>query len=83
MTDTQNEVLQRVVRVETKVDSMDEKLDRALTVTEMAVEARASASSAHKRLDKIEDNQKWMWRTMVGAFLVAVASFIIGGGLKP
>ncbi|RJX40855.1 hypothetical protein D3P09_02195 [Paenibacillus pinisoli] len=83
MPDMQNEMLQRMTRVETKVDGMDGKLDRAITANEMAVEARASASSAHKRIDKIEDNQKWIWRTMVGAVLVAVVAFIIGGGLKP
>ncbi|RJX40038.1 hypothetical protein D3P09_11730 [Paenibacillus pinisoli] len=82
MPDMQNEMLQRLTRVETKVDGMDGKLDRAITANEMAVEARASAALAHQRIDKIEDNQKWLWRTMVGAVLVAVVAFIIGGGLQ-
>jgi hypothetical protein len=33
-------------------------------------------------LDKIEDNQKWLWRTFAGAFVLAIAAFIIAGGLK-
>ncbi len=77
----ENEVLQRITRVETKVDEMDEKLDRAIRANETAVEALTSAKSAHLRLDKIEDNQKWLWRTFAGAFLVAVAAFVISGGL--
>lgn len=78
----QSEVLQRITRVEVKVDNMDEKLDRAITANENAVEALAAAKSAHHRLDKIEDNQKWLWRTFVGAFVLAAASFVLYGGLK-
>lgn len=78
----QTEMLQRITRVETKVDNMDEKLDRAIQANETAVEALQSAKSAHHRLDKIEDNQKWLWRTFAGAFILAIAAFIISGGLK-
>lgn len=78
----QSEMLQRITRVETEVVSMNEKLDRALNVNETAVKALSSASSAHKRLDKIEDAQKWLWRTFAGAFVLAIAAFIIAGGLK-
>lgn len=80
--DAQNEMLQRITRVETKVDGMDKKLDRAIAANETAVEALSSAKSAHHRLDKIEDNQKWIWRTLVGALIVAVAAFIVSGGLR-
>ncbi|MNP54420.1 hemolysin XhlA [compost metagenome] len=82
MDGVQTEVLQRITRVETKVDNMDEKLDRAIAANETAVEALSSAKSAHHRLDKIEDNQKWLWRTIAGAFILAIAAFIIAGGLK-
>ncbi|WP_374018992.1 hemolysin XhlA family protein [Paenibacillus thiaminolyticus] len=80
--DLQAETLQRMTRVETKVDNMDEKLDRAILASETAVEALQSAKSAHHRLNKIEDNQKWIWRTFAGAFVLAIAAFIITGGLK-
>lgn len=82
MDGVQTELLQRMTRVETKVDNMDEKLDRAISANETAVEALQSAKSAHHRLDKIEDNQKWLWRTFAGAFVLAIAAFIIAGGLK-
>lgn len=78
----QAEVLQRVTRVETKVDNIEEKLDRAIRANETAIEALQSSRSAHKRLDKIEDAQKWLWRTFMGAVILAVAAFIISGGLK-
>lgn len=78
----ENEVLQRITRLETKVDEMDEKLDRAIRANETAVEALQSSKAAHHRLDRIEDNQKWLWRTIAGAFLVAAVAFVISGGLK-
>lgn len=78
----ENEVLQRITRVETKVDEMDEKLDRAIRANETAVEALQVGKSAHHRLDRIEDNQKWLWRTFAGAILLAIAGFIINGGLN-
>lgn len=82
MSDMQNEMLQRITRVEEKVNNMDEKLDRVIRANETALEALQQAKSAHHRLDQIEDNQKWLWRTIAGAFLVAVAGFIISGGFS-
>lgn len=82
MSDMQNEMLQRITRVEEKVNNMDEKLDRVIRANETALEALQQAKSAHHRLDQIEDNQKWLWRTIAGAFLVAVAGFIISGGFN-
>ena len=80
--DMQNEILQRLTKVETMVDGMDGKLDRAIMANETAVEALSSARSAHYRLDQIEDNQKWLWRTIAAAILVAIVGFIISGGLE-
>ena len=82
MDDVQVETIQRLTRVETKLDGIEGKLDAAIDAKETAVKAKASADSAHKRLDKIEDAQKWLWRTFGAAFIVAIAAFIISGGLK-
>lgn len=82
MDEVQAEMLQRITRTETNVISMNEKMDRAIAANETAVEALSSAKSAHHRLDKIEDNQKWLWRTFAGAIILAIAAFIISGGLK-
>ncbi len=80
--DALNEVLQRITRVETKVDGMDKKIDRAIAANETAVAALENAKSAHKRIDKIEDGQRWLWRTLVGAVLVGIVTFILAGGLR-
>lgn len=76
----QNEMLQRLTRVETKVDGMDSKLDRAITANETAIEALASSKSAHHRIDKIESNQTWLWRTVAGAIILGAIGAIIKFG---
>jgi len=78
----ESEVLQRITRVETKVDGMDSKLDNAIRANETAILALEQARHANDRLTKIEDNQRWLWRTFGGAVIVAIATFIIAGGLK-
>jgi hypothetical protein len=77
MSEVQTEVLQRITRVETKVDNMDDKLDRAIAANETAVEALSSARSAHHRLDKIEDAQKWLWRTIAASIITIVVGAIL------
>ena len=62
MDELQVETLQRMTKVETMMTSMNEKLDNAISVNKTAVEANSSAKSAHKRLDRIEEGQKWLWR---------------------
>lgn len=50
----QAEMLQRITRTETEVVSINEKLDRAINGREVAIEALASAKSAHLRLTEIQ-----------------------------
>ncbi|WP_339273604.1 hemolysin XhlA family protein [Paenibacillus sp. FSL W8-0426] len=42
------------------------------TTRDLAKEAMQSTKSAHHRLDKIESNQTWLWRT-IGAVLIGIA----------
>jgi hypothetical protein len=52
-----NDIRERLVRVETKIDD-----------------------SLKSRLDKIEDNQTWLWRTVIGGFIAGVMAFIFKWG---
>jgi len=76
----QSEMLQRITRVETTMDSMDKKIDRAINANETAVEALSSAKSAHHRLDKIDKTIFWLGTTVVGAVILAVIKFTMEGG---
>ncbi|MFX3635467.1 MAG: hemolysin XhlA family protein [Candidatus Pristimantibacillus sp.] len=72
MADETNEILQRLTRLETKLDLMGAAKD-------VANEALQSAKSAHHRLDKIEDSHKWLQRTAVGAIIVGVFNLLLKG----
>lgn len=72
--DVQTEILQRLTRVETK-------LDMQLNAKDIATEALDKAKNAQHRIKNIEDNQRWIWRTVIGAIILAVIGFIIRGGL--
>ncbi|WP_144932218.1 hemolysin XhlA family protein [Paenibacillus sp. 32O-W] len=77
MGDPQAETLQRLTRVETKIDNIEDKLDNAINSRDIAIEAQQSAKSAHRRLDRIEDNQKWLWRSVAGSVITIVGAAII------
>ncbi|MEK4351332.1 hemolysin XhlA family protein [Paenibacillus sp. NPDC058367] len=80
MSDPQLETLQRLTRVETKLDGIEDKIDNAINAKETAVEALSSAKSAHHRLDKIDKTIFWLGTTIVGAVILAVIKFTMGGG---
>ncbi|QDY85302.1 hypothetical protein FQU75_19285 [Paenibacillus polymyxa] len=44
---------------------------------DLAREAIQSSKSAHHRLDKIEDGQKWLWRTVSGSAITIVIGAIV------
>jgi hypothetical protein len=71
-----SDIRERVVRLETKSDAMTDVRETAEAAREAALEALQVARSAHKRLDEIADNQRWLWRTIVGAILAALIAAI-------
>lgn len=54
-----NDIRERLVRVETKIDN-----------------------GLKDRLDRVEDNQSWLWRTVVGGFIVAAIAIVFKWGGK-
>ncbi|GBG09526.1 hypothetical protein PAT3040_04176 [Paenibacillus agaridevorans] len=61
------------------VNKLVDKLDAS---DDVAKDADQRARSAHKRLDKMEDNQRWLWRTISGTVIAAIVAFVLAGGLK-
>ena len=41
-----------------------------------ATEALQSTKSAHKRLDKVESNNTWLWRTVIAALVVGAINIL-------
>ena len=62
----ETEVLTRLAVIESKIDdykTLKDKTDTALNKSE----------SNEKRLDEIEDNNRWVFRTSIGAIITSVA----------
>lgn len=67
--DVQTEILQRLTRVETK-------LDMHLNAKDIAAEALNKAKSAHHRLDRIDKIIFWAGTTVIGAIVVGAISML-------
>lgn len=63
---------------------MDEKIQEVLIdIRERLVRVETKIdSSLTGRLEKIEDNQSWLWKTTIGSFIVATISLIFKFGGK-
>lgn len=76
--DIQSEILERLVRLETKLDNYNglrEKIDSTSQKTEIQEEI---IKQMDNRIIKIEDTQKWLWRTIAGALIISfLATYII------
>lgn len=70
------EIRERTASVEAKVDMMLEDNKKVDDIKDIAVKARDSASSSHKRIDKID---KWMFAigsTLLTTIIIAVLGLI-------
>lgn len=68
--DIMQEILQRVVRIETKLDGYNhlrEKLDKTY----------ALSKQNERDISEIKDSNKWLWRTIAGAILVGAITALI------
>ena len=67
--DSETEVLTRLARIETKLDDYD-------NIRQKAEEARAKAYQNERRINEIDDKQKWLERTTIGAIITGIISII-------
>ena len=69
----QREVLDRLMRLETKIDLQDYK-----GLTEKVDNASNKSESNEQRIQKLEDSNKWLLRLVLGAVVLGVLAFIYG-----
>ncbi len=76
-TDILAEIRERTATVEAKLDMLIDSNKKIDEVKDIAVKARNSASSSHKRIDKID---KWMFAigsTLLTTIIVAILGLIM------
>ena len=67
----ERDIRDRLIRIETKLDNLGK-------IETQSSEAYNLSKENEKRLDKIEDNNKWLFRTAIGAVITGCISIIIG-----
>ena len=74
--DFQIEVLERLTAIETTLKQQDYKAisEKISSLDKQVVEVQNKTNNNGTRLDKIEDNTKWLWRTIA----VSVIGIAIG-----
>lgn len=75
--DFEKDVIQRLTKIETKIEDLSSVKDRNEIAYNLSRDNK-------ERLDALEDNNKWFYRTAVGALIssiVALAFTLIKSGL--
>ena len=65
------DIRERLVRVETKLDNHNGIRERVDAVEDRVIENESRGKSNTHRINKLEENNTWLWRTVVGAIICA------------
>ena len=65
-----NDIRERLVRVETKIDDIQNLRDKVNTSYNLA-------SNVMDRIQKLEENQKWVWRSFAGAIITSIVAWFM------
>lgn len=72
-----SDIRERVVRVETKIDSMNDVKDTAEQAKIDARDAIKSAKSCQHQINELKEGQKWLWRTVGAAFITGIVGGLV------
>lgn len=74
----------KLVEIQIQLARIEKTLEAVPTLTttieatrDLAREAMQSTKSAHHRLDRIEDGQRWLWRTVGGSIISGIIAVIV------
>ncbi|WP_245864471.1 hemolysin XhlA family protein [Paenibacillus donghaensis] len=71
------EIQIQLARIEKTLEAVPALTTAIETTRDLAREAMQSTKSAHHRLDRIEDGQRWLWRTIGGAIITVIVGAIV------
>lgn len=69
----EREVLDRLIRLETKIDTQDYK-----GISERVEIALNKSTNNEERISKLEDSNKWLVRLVLGALVLGILAFVYG-----
>lgn len=69
--DLVQEVAQGVRRLDDRITRIEEKTREVDAVDERSRQALQAAQEALKGVQEIEENQAWLWRTVIGALITS------------
>ncbi|MDF9845163.1 hypothetical protein M2105_004828 [Paenibacillus sp. PastF-1] len=71
------EIQIQLARIEKTLEVVPALTSTVESARDMARDAAQSAKAAHHRLDRIEDNQRWLWRTFAASAITVVTGVIV------
>lgn len=79
-TNFQREVLDRLIKLETLLQQQDYKglREKVEFDHEKIIKDEEVTKDHEKRLNKLEDTNKWLWRTVAGALLLGAMAILFG-----
>ena len=67
---SKNEILVAIAELQRDIQHMSKQIDKVPEMAETLIKNTESSKSAHLRIDRIEDNQRWAWRS-IGGIVIA------------
>ncbi|OMF98170.1 hemolysin XhlA family protein [Paenibacillus sp. FSL R7-0337] len=71
------EIQIQLARIEKTLEVVPALTSTVESARDTARDAVQSSKAAHHRLDRIEDAQRWLWRTVGGAIITGIIGVII------
>lgn len=74
--DFEREVLDRLIKIETKLDSVESMKKTSYDNQRDIIALKKDTDEQEKRIRAIEDSNTWLWRTAVGAVITTLISIL-------
>ncbi len=72
-----NEIVQRLVAIETKLESIIKVKDDVDELKKEVVQLQENNKQQQKEIDSLADNNKWLSRAVIGAIITASVGIVV------